>query len=155
MDPASEARLADLCPAFAAKIRQLALMISEEQLRVTQGNRSWAQQDADYQQGRTTPGPIITNAPAGYSWHDGFGMAADVAPFDAAGEPDWNLNHPVWKKIITAGESLGLYSGDEFCHLKDDPHFQFTGTFGVSPNDQARTILQTLGAQAVWTAAGI
>jgi hypothetical protein len=61
----------------------------------------------------------------------------------------------VWKKLIAAGEGLGLYSGDEFCHHKDDPHFQLTGIFPVSPNDQARQILQTDGAQAVWTAAGL
>jgi peptidoglycan LD-endopeptidase CwlK len=153
MDATSERRLELVCPALANKIRQLDSLITDEPIRVTQGNRSWAEQDALYQQGRSTPGEIVTQAPAGHSWHE-FGLAVDVAPF-AGRYPDWNLSHPVWKKIIATGEELGLYSGDEFCHHKDDPHFQLTGTFPVSPNDRARLVLQSAGLKAVWAEAGL
>jgi peptidoglycan LD-endopeptidase CwlK len=151
MDPSSEAKLALVCPRLATLIRALAVMITDEPLRVTQGLRTWSEQDALYQQGRTTPGPIVTNAPAGYSWHQ-FGCACDLVPMDPI--PDWNLAHPVWQKMIIAGESLGLYSGDEF-HHKDEPHMQLTGRFGVSPDDEVRQILQTQGLQAVWDRAGL
>jgi peptidoglycan LD-endopeptidase CwlK len=153
MDPSSEAKLALVCPALATLIRALATMITDEPIRVTQGLRSWAEQDALYQQGRTTPGNIVTYAPPGHSWHQ-FGLAVDVAPFDSAGRPDWNETHPVWQQIITTGESLGMYSGDEF-KRHDDPHFQLTGIFPVSPNDDARNILQMQGLQAVWDVAGL
>jgi peptidoglycan LD-endopeptidase CwlK len=153
MDNLSEARLEVLCPPLADKIRQLALMIAEEPIRVTQGLRSWAEQNALYQQGRTTPGKIVTEAPPGHSWHE-FGLAVDVAPFDAEGKPDWNETHPVWQKLITAGESLGMYSGDEF-KRHDDPHFQLTGRFPVSPTDEVRQIFANVGVYGVWVEAGL
>jgi peptidoglycan L-alanyl-D-glutamate endopeptidase CwlK len=153
MDAASEVKLALVCPKLATLIRALAGMVTDEPIRVTQGLRTWAEQEAIYQQGRTTPGEIVTNARPGYSWHQ-FGLAVDVAPFDSEGNPDWNETHPVWKQLITFGESLGMYSGDEFTH-HDDPHFQLTGIFPVTPNDDARQILQTQGLQAVWDTAGL
>ena len=58
---------------------------------VTQGLRTYAEQDALYAQGRTVPGEIVTNAAAGYSWHN-FGNAVDLVPEDITiGQPDWNL----------------------------------------------------------------
>jgi hypothetical protein len=160
VDTLSEVRLEVVCPLFADKIRQVALMIAEEPIRVTQGLRSWADQEKVWLQGRdangiiVNPKLIVTNAPPGHSWHE-FGLAVDVAPFDAAGKPDWNLSHPVWKKIIAAGESLGLYSGDEFCSRKDDPHFQMTGRFPVSPTDEVRKIFANVGVYGVWVEAGL
>lgn len=161
MDTISGARLQLVCPALSDKIYQLAAMLEDEGIvfRVTQGLRSWNDQDKLYQQGRTTPGPIVTDAPAGYSWHE-FGLAVDVSPFDAAGKPEWNETDPVWgpiwRRLISVGESLGMYSGNEFVHCpKDDPHFQLTGTFPVSPNDEARQIFQNAGMEAVWKEAGL
>ena len=154
MDNLSEARLQLVCPALAAKIRALAIAVTTEPIRVTQGLRSWADQQKLYDQGRTTPGEIVTQAAPGHSWHE-FGLAVDVAPFDAAGQPDWNLQHPIWRTIIRVGESLGLYSGDEFCRLKDDPHFQLTGTWPVSPNDEVRQMFLEQGMEAVWQQAGL
>jgi len=156
MDANSEIRLGLVCPALANKIRTLAETLAGESihLRATQGVRSWSQQEATYQQGRTTPGPIVTNAPPGHSWHE-FGLAVDVAPFDAQDVVDWNVSHPAWRRIIEIGESLGLFSGDEFCHFKDDPHFQLTGRFPVSPTDEARQLLTDKGMEAVWTEAGL
>lgn len=160
MDPSSEKRLAQVCPTLATLIRALSVIITDETIRVTQGLRTWADQEKVWLQGRDANGKIVdpklivTNAPPGHSWHE-FGLAVDVAPFDSQGKPDWNLNHPVWRKIITAGESLGLYSGDEFCSRKDDPHFQLTGSFPVSPNDLARQVLQNASLKAVWVEAGL
>ena len=154
MDTVSEARLQLVCPALAAKIQSLALMLQDEGItfRVTQGLRSWNDQDKLYQQGRTLPGKIVTNAPAGHSWHE-FGLAVDVVPMDPL--PDWDTTHPVWTRLINVGESLGLYSGSEFTHIKDEPHFQLTGTFPVSPNDEARQIFKNAGMEAVWQEAGL
>jgi len=154
MDPRSESRLALVNPQLAEKIRNLAALLKGSNIRVTQGLRSWGEQEALYAQGRTLPGPKVTNAMPGYSWHN-FGLAVDVAPFDAAGQPDWNAADPVWRMIISVGEGMGLYSGDEFLHCKDEPHFQLTGTFPVSPNDEARELLAHSGMEAVWKAAGL
>lgn len=159
MDSVSEARLQLVCPALADKVHTLATMLADENIvfRVTQGLRAWNDQDKLYQQGRTTPGPIVTNAPAGHSWHE-FGMAVDVVPDDptvAGFQCDWNTSHPAWDRLIAVGESLGLFSGSEFVHIKDEPHFQLTGTFPVSPNDEVRQIFKDQGMEAIWIEAGL
>jgi|SRR5208283_4803762 len=154
MDSVSESRLQLVCPALAEKIHRLAEMVADAGIvfRVTQGLRSWAEQDALYQQGRTVPGEIVTEAPAGASWHE-FGLAVDLVPMDPL--PDWNLAHPVWAKLVAAGESLGLYSGSQFSHIKDEPHFQLTGRFPVSPDDEVRQIFLDQGMSTVWSEAGL
>lgn len=161
MDANSESRLQQVVPALSAIIHNLANLLAAEniELRVTQGLRSWNDQAALYAQGRTAPGEIVTHAPPGHSWHE-FGMAVDVAPFDTAGQPQWSeadpVWGPVWRRIIGLGESLGLYSGDEFVHCpKDDPHFQLTGCFPVSPSDEVRQIFLNAGMPEVWKEAGL
>lgn len=150
MNSISETRLGEVAPQLAEKIRQLDTMLQAEgiQIQVTQSLRPWSEQEALYAQGRTAPGSVVTNAQPGYSWHN-FGLAVDVAPFDA-NQPDWNVNHPVWQRLVTVGGSLGLVSGSEWRTFPDWPHLQLTGTFGVSPDDNARYILKEGGLQAVW-----
>lgn len=156
MDPTSESRLVQVNPLLAQKIRALAALLADEgiQLRVTQGLRSWNDQAALYAQGRTVPGKVVTNAPPGYSWHQ-FGLAVDVVPIDQSGQPDWNANHPSWKRIVALGESLGMVSGSTFVHCPDNPHFQLTGSFPVSPTEEARQVFQLAGMTAVWVEAGL
>src|ERR1019366_5531638 len=81
MDNASEERLQLVCPQLADKVRQMAENLANQNIdiRVTQGLRTYAEQDALYAQGRTTPGRIVTNAKGGYSYHC-FGLAIDCAP---------------------------------------------------------------------------
>ncbi len=167
MDPSSETRLSLVNPQLARKIRAEATLLADEgiDIRVTRGLASWNDQQKIWLQGRDQTGKVIdplkivTNAPPGHSWHN-FGMAVDVAPFDAQGKPEWKLDDPiwgpVWRRIIALGESLGMYSGDEFVHCpKDDPHFQLTGTFPVSPNDEARSVFLNAGMSCLWIEAGL
>jgi len=156
MDAISQTRLALINPRFSDTIEHLAELLEAEGIviRVTQGLRSWQQQAVLYAQGRTQPGNIVTNAPPGHSWHQ-FGLAVDVAPFDAQGSPDWNSNDAQWKRIIGLGESLGLVSGSTFIHCPDNPHFQMTGIFPESPNDEVRQIFLGAGMSEVWKEAGL
>lgn len=151
MDAISEARLQEVNPALADKIRMLSTMLTPEgiSLMVTQGFRSSAEQAALYAKGRTAPGPVVTNAPPGTSWHE-FGVAVDCAPEIIVGQIDWNAAHPQWRRMVTVGESLGLFSGTEFTTMCDTPHFQLTGRFPASPDDEARQIYQQQGALAFW-----
>lgn len=153
MDATSEARLGELHPELAEKIRTMSVMLSEEniEIRVVQGLRTWDQQQALYDEGRTMPGRIVTEAQAGYSWHN-FGMAADCAPFDD-GVPDWNPSHPAWKRMIEVGESLGLLSGSTFHSCPDNPHFQLTGSLPISPDEATRDAFRSGGITAVWALA--
>src|SRR5208337_72827 len=156
MDSTSETRLSAVNPQLAAKIHNLAALLADEGIviRVTQGLRSWNDQQKLYAQGRTTPGKIVTNAPPGYSWHN-YSLACDVAPFDSDGQPDWNASHPAWQRIIGLGESLGMVSGSTFVHCPDNPHLQLTGVFGVSPDDEVRSIFLNAGMTEVWIEAGL
>jgi peptidoglycan LD-endopeptidase CwlK len=153
MDSVSEARLQLVDPVLSNKIYQLATMLETENIifRVTQGLRTWADQQVLYAQGRTTPGKIVTNAPPGYSYHQ-FGLAVDIVPMDQdPPQPDWNITHPIWQRIIVVSESLGLVSGSCFSTIKDWPHLQYTGgVFPESPDDELRQILQNQGIETIW-----
>jgi peptidoglycan L-alanyl-D-glutamate endopeptidase CwlK len=153
LDAISKVRLEQVNPSLAAAIAQMDVILSGEgiQFRVTQGLRTWAEQNALYAQGRTIPGSIVTNAKGGESWHN-LGVAVDLVPMDQIPpQPDWDISHPVWQRMIQVAESLGLYSGSEFICLKDYPHLQETGRFPIAaPNDEARQIYSLQGAQAFW-----
>jgi peptidoglycan LD-endopeptidase CwlK len=154
MNAISQARLALVYPGLASLITQMQQMLGFD-IEVTQGLRTWAEQDALYAQGRTTPGEIVTHAAGGFSWHC-FGMAVDLVPEDITpGQPDWNLSHPSWARMVSVAESLGLVSGAEWHGADlDVPHCQLTGKFPVSPDDEVRAIfLQNGSIEDVWKAA--
>lgn len=169
MDAISETRLALVVPALADKVRLMSVMLADEfTFRITMGLRSWNEQAALYAQGRETLlqvnalrlnvhwAPLtdfenmkVTNAPPGYSWHN-FGMAVDVVPdnLDIPGfQPDWNESHPSWARLIVVGRSVGLVNGISW---KDEPHFQLTGRFPVTPDDEVRQLYRDGGCQVIW-----
>lgn len=147
MDAISEARLGLVSPDLAALVRQLAERLALENItiRVTQGLRTIAEQNALYAQGRTEPGKIVTHAAGCSSWHV-LGCAVDVAPMDD-GIPDWDESHPAWGRIVALGESLGLRSGISW---KDEPHFELTGTYPPDPPQMIQDLFNAGGLQAVW-----
>lgn len=93
--------------------------------------RSNEEQANDYAQGRTTPGKIITDEPAGHSAHnctlkDG---TPSARAFDfyiqlADRQLDWSESDPLWQRAVQIGESLGLISGSCWLGLKDFPHME-------------------------------
>lgn len=161
MDSTSEGRLQQVHPQLAEKIRRLGnlLLLEGIEIRVTQGLRSWNDQLALWLKGRNLQGEIVdaskvvTKAAPGHSWHN-FGLAVDVAPF-ANDTPDWNINHPVWKRIVDVGVSLGLESGSQWRTFPDWPHFQLTGSLPVSPNDETRQTFKDGGMAAIWAETGL
>jgi len=161
LDSISLQRLSQVHPVLSAKVQRLAELLAKEsiEIRVTQALRNYADQLKLWQKGRDEHGnivdgsQIVTNAAPGHSWHE-FGLAVDVCPF-VGRSPDWNLNHPAWKRIVEVGESLELFSGTQFHSICDTPHFQLTGKFPASPNDEVRTLLRNEGIEAVWKASGI
>lgn len=155
MDRVSEGRLSLICPVVADRVRLLYESLKQEgiEIRVTQALRSWNEQDALFHKR-----PPVTKARGGYSWHN-FGLAVDVVPdidgTDANFTPDWNVNHPSWRRIHQLGESLGFVCGADFRTFPDWPHLQMTGRFPVTPNDEARQIFKDAGMEAVWNEAGL
>lgn len=155
MDLVSEERLTHIHPRLADLVRKMALDLSLQgiTIRVVQGLRTWEQQKALYDQGRSEPGKVVTNAEPGHSYHN-FGLAVDVVPMTPLGA-DWNSSHPVWQKIIFAGKAQGLVDGAEWRTFPDFPHFQMTGSLPVSPNEYVRDAYAQNGIEGVWTAAGL
>jgi peptidoglycan LD-endopeptidase CwlK len=158
MDSASEAKLAAVSPRLATLIRKMADQLASEgtYIRVTQALRTVAEQDALYAQGRTAPGSKVTNCPGGMSYHN-YGLAVDCVPsehgIDVAFVPDWNAQHPTWKRMEEIGQSLGLNVGAYWRTFPDAPHFQLTGKFPVGrPDSVAMALLRTGGLAAVWSA---
>jgi hypothetical protein len=124
------------------------LMQRGVQIRVTSGLRTFAEQDALYAQGRTTPGDIVTKARAGQSNHN-YGLAADVVPL-ADGRPNWNAPSATWQVLGEEGKRAGLSWGGEWKGFVDRPHFELP--VGMSVQECFR-IYQQGGLDAVWTEA--
>lgn len=95
-------------------------------IMITSGRRTAAEQADLFAQGRTKPGPIVTNAdgiktPSNHQ----SGRAFDVA-FLQDGKPSWDDALP-WLLLGTVGESLGLSWGGRWTapNRPDRPHFQW------------------------------
>lgn len=94
---------------------------------VTDEYRSKEAQDALYAQGRTKPGPIVTNARGGESLHN-FRCAFDVAFKKGAGityEGDFIM-------LGKVGKILGLAWGGDWSSFVDKPHFEFTAGYTLA-----------------------
>ena len=146
LDAISEERLAEVHPELSRRIHQLADMLSFD-LRVTQGLRTYPQQDALYQQGRTQPGNIVTNAKAGYSMHN-FGLAVDVVPY-ISGVIDWSGKDEKWAEILAKAPSCGLAEGAQWRSFPDEPHL-YPIECPANPDDNVRYLFTEGGLQAVW-----
>jgi peptidoglycan LD-endopeptidase CwlK len=135
----SLARLALVHPALQARIRTLDALAPSLSIQVTQGLRTFAEQDAIYAQGRTAPGEIVSNVKGGYSAHN-FGYAVDLVPEDVVpGQPDWNIEHPAWQTMLRVAPACGLAEGAQWRTFKDNPHF-YLKELPADPNDTMRML---------------
>ena len=147
----SNARLAEVHPLLALKVRQLEQLLNAEgiDISVVQGMRTWAEQDALYAQGRTTPGPIVTNARGGESAHN-FGYAADCAPMTKDLKAvDWDASHPSWKRMEELAGKVGLSSGANWVRFVDAPHL-YLANLPATPTAEMRQVLLNEGLKAFW-----
>lgn len=108
---------------FAKRLVTFEKKLDEHGIRVmmTDGFRSWQEQDKLYARGRTAPGPKVTNAKGGTSWHN-FGLAADYA-FVINGKVTWS---GPWDLFGRVARECGLEWGGSWTSLKDRPHVQWT-----------------------------
>lgn len=122
-------------------------------MRVTNGFRSVAEQDALYAQGRTAPGNVVTNARGGSSWHN-YGVAVDIAFNNANGQPSWP-NNANWTRYGQIAVNNGLEWGGNWQGIQDRPHIEYHPGLATG---FARNLLNTYqqgGINAVWTRMGI
>jgi LysM repeat protein len=128
----NEKRLQAIHPVVAVRGRTLVELCAHRgiSILITQGLRTWAEQDALYAKGRSIPPLgkkyVVTNAKGGQSFHN-FGLAFDVVILDSVGKADWNTSHPGWREAAAVGKSLGLEWGGDWTSFKDLPHYQYLG----------------------------
>lgn len=129
-DKISIARLALLHPAVKDTFQKF-IEDSENSLNVTlrivQGLRTFAEQDAIYAQGRTIPGKIVTFAKGGQTYHC-YGCAIDILHI-LNGNADWDFDYHKLLPFMP----IGMSWGGNFSNLKDMDHFEIT--FGKNWRD--------------------
>ena len=169
MDPASEARLAKVNPQVASRVRAMAADLKAKGINVmvTSGYRTFKEQTALYAQGRqslsavnalrkdagmspisaTENKGVVTKVKAGGSFHN-YGLAVDVVPLKANGQPDWKAPKSTWDAIGAAGKKQGMEWGGDWAKFKDQPHFQLTG--GKSSASSYKDLYNKSGLNGVW-----
>ena len=96
-------------------------------VRITQGLRSIAEQNRLFNQGRTTPGAIVTNARGGQSFHN-YGVAVDFV-FVREG---YNASQSLWELLGKVGEARGFEWGGRWTTFLDRPHFELRMGYTLS-----------------------
>ena len=118
-------------------------LIGKSKCRFTHTLRTFAEQEALYQQGRSKSGKIVTNSRAGRSYHN-YGLAIDIvllldrdgdgkytevswdtkSDFDADGIADW-------MEVVKVFKDYGWEWGGDW-RFYDGPHFQKTLGFSIA-----------------------
>jgi hypothetical protein len=102
-------------------------------IRIVQGLRTFPEQQAIYNQGRTTPGKVATNSKPGQSYHN-FGMAVDLGIL-SNGKIDWDFDYNRLQLFMPASMTWGAdwdhdgvtkAHGDTDEHFVDGDHYEIT-----------------------------
>lgn len=144
MDKASSDKLAKVHPELAARVVATLADLAPMDVRVVQGLRTYAQQDALYAQGRTKGGQVVTNGRGGFSNHN-FGLAVDLCPFKD-GQTDWD-NIAEFNLIGSVGVKHGLHWGGSWKKFIDKPHLELPTGLTLK---QCRDLIAKGGLTAVW-----
>lgn len=103
------------------------------QVRITQGLRTFEEQNDLYAIGRTKPGKKVTNAKGGQSVHN-YGFAVDIvliidgktASWDV--KKDWDADGVAdWDECVRIFAKYGWSWGGNWTTFKDMPHFEKIG----------------------------
>jgi peptidoglycan L-alanyl-D-glutamate endopeptidase CwlK len=145
----AESRLSQLHPEVALRARQLIEVAYGKgyEIIITQGYRSIEEQNALYNQGRTTKCDsckqsgavckhIVTNAKGGQSNHN-YRVAFDIAILSPNGDIDWD-SHDKYTSVGHIGQSISLDWGGSWNSFPDEPHFEYT--FGYIISDFQRGV---------------
>ncbi|MFD1134741.1 M15 family metallopeptidase [Paenibacillus urinalis] len=130
----SAAYLVGLLPAVKLAAEKLIERCYSEgvEIRLTAGYRSAAEQQRLYEQGRTKPGPIVTNAKPGQSNHN-YGLAIDFVLVQSGYSMSSDDDHDGiadWAEVVAQAKLLGFSWGGDWITFKDYPHFEMM--FGLS-----------------------
>lgn len=127
-----------LHPTVEEKSRELVDAAAELDISIviTDGFRSFEEQAALHQQGRSSGGNIVTYAEGGESYHN-YGLAIDFALQLDDGSVVWDIERDDngngrsdWFEVAEIGKSLDFDWGGDWQRFKDYPHLEMT--FGLS-----------------------
>jgi len=138
MDKITEQRIALLHPNIRQEVTDIInecnrALTGRAQVRISQGLRTFGEQDNLYAIGRTKPGKIVTNAKGGQSIHN-YGFAVDIvliidgktASWDTA--KDWDDDQiSDWTECVNIFKKYGWSWGGDWSSFKDMPHFDKIG----------------------------
>ena len=127
-------KLSDLDPVveqMAWRLIAAAPLVLQRELFVVHTLRTYDEQQSLYEQGRTEPGKIVTNARGGSSFHN-FGLAMDLAfEQDGTQHPTWSTagsDIDDWRLLGAMGEAIGFeWGGAPSFPLRDFGHFHYSG----------------------------
>lgn len=138
MDQYTQQRIAKLHPSVREEVTKIIsecdlTLTGKAKIRITQGLRTFKEQDALYAIGRTKPGKKVTNAKGGQSIHN-YGFAVDIclvidgntASWDTV--KDWDNDKIAdWYECVKIFAKYGWDWGGNWKKLKDLPHFDKRG----------------------------
>jgi len=136
-DSVTQNRINALHPAVRDEVARLieeanAKLKPNMQVRIVQGMRTIAEQDALYAQGRTKPGAVVTNARGGRSIHN-YGLAIDFVLLIDSKEISWNTTKDFdgdgqadWLEVVLVFTRAGWTWGGNWRTFKDLPHLEKT-----------------------------
>lgn len=110
-----------------AMIKKLATQFQKQTklgIRIRAGLRSCSEQNNIYAQGRTSTGPIVTNAAGCKSWHV-MGRAVDLDPFDPVTGKTLPGYSDAYLILGSIWQKLGGVWGGEFDGIDDKGHFEW------------------------------
>ena len=109
------------------------VLTGDSKVIITQGLRTFVEQDALYAQGRTKPGKKVTNAKGGQSVHN-YGFAIDIALIIKDKEVSWDIkkdwdkdNQSDWMEVVSVFKKYNWSWGGDWVSFKDMPHFDKKG----------------------------
>ena len=116
----------------AAIIAAEAVLTGPAKPIITFGMRTFQEQQAIYDQGRTKPGQIVTKAKPGQSYHN-YGLAVDVALLINGKALSWDIGkdwdgdrRSDWMEVVAVFKGAGFAWGGDWNTFKDMPHFEMT-----------------------------
>ena len=135
MDNITLQRIEKLHPIVRSEIKKIIeecdnALTGRARVRITQGLRTFKDQDDLYSLGRTKPGKKVTNAKAGQSIHN-YGLAVDIcliidgktASWNTA--KDWDSDKVAdWYECVKIFGKHGWDWGGNWKTFKDLPHFE-------------------------------
>lgn len=138
-DPYTLRKLKKIHPSLISELTDIydEILARGVNIRITDSLRTMERQSELYAQGRTKPGPRVTNAKPGQSYHN-FGMAIDFALLLPGNKRvSWDLNLDLnnnqqkdWDEVVAVFKHFGWDWGGNWTSFKDYPHFE--KTFGYS-----------------------